>query len=158
MRFNLTCGVAIAAALTVTACRNDLTLPNYNTPTVAGLSGDPAGLQLAATGILVSDRNQYNNYITDVSILGREGYYYFQTDARYVTDYLVGAGSGANRALSSTGFAATNWFPYFQNMRNAFNLVNARRRVQSVGPAEGRRTRIRQYVPRARHVLHDLRA
>src|SRR4051812_12344795 len=96
MRFNLTCGVAIAAALSLSACRNELTLPNYNTPTVAGLSGDPAGLQLFATGILASDRNQYNNYITDVSILGREGYYYFQTDARYVTDYLVGSGTGAN--------------------------------------------------------------
>jgi hypothetical protein len=125
MRFNLTCGVAIAAALTLTACRNDLTLPNYNTPTVGGLSGDAAGLQLAATGILVSERNQYDNYITDVTIFGREGYYYFQTDARYVTDYLVGAGTGANRALSSTGFAAGNWFAYFRNERNAFNLVNA---------------------------------
>jgi len=125
MRFNLTCGVAIAAALTLSACRNELTLPNYNTPTVEGLSGDQAGLQLAATGILVSERDQYDNYITDVTIFGREGYYYFQTDARYVTDYLVGSGTGANRRLSSTGFAAGNWFAYFRNMRNAFNLVNA---------------------------------
>jgi hypothetical protein len=125
MRFNLTCGVAIAAALTLSACRNELTLPNYNTPTVEGLQGDPAGLQLTATGILASERNQYNNYITDVSILGREGYYYFQTDARYVTDYLVGAGTGANRSLSPTGFAAGNWFEYFRNMRNAMNLVDA---------------------------------
>ncbi len=125
MRFNLTCGVAIAAALSLSACRNDLTLPNYNTPTVAGLSGDPAGLQLAATGILATERNNYIGYIRDVSILGREGYYYFQTDARYVTDYLVGAGTGANRALSSTGFAAGNWFGYFRNERNAVNLINA---------------------------------
>ena len=124
MRFNLTCGVAIAAALSLSACRNDLTLPNYNTPTVEGLSGDPAALQLAATGILVAERNQYDNYITDVSIFGREGYYYFQTDARYVSDYLIGAGTGANKRLSSTGFAAGNWFAYFTNMRNAFNLVN----------------------------------
>ncbi len=124
MRFNLTCGVAIAAALSLSACRNELTLPNYNTPTVAGLAGDPAGLQLFATGILVSERDQYDNYITDVTIFGREGYYYFQTDARYVTDYLVGSGTGANRKLSSTGFAAGNWFAYFKNERNALNLVN----------------------------------
>ena len=72
MRFNLTCGVAVVAALSLSACRNDLTLPNYNTPTVQGLSGDPAGLQLAATGILATERNNYFGYIRDVSIFGRE--------------------------------------------------------------------------------------
>ena len=126
MRFNLRRGVfAVAAAASLAACQNDLTLPNYNSPTVEGLSGDPAGLQLAATGILASERNNYLGYIRDVSLFGREGYYYFQTDARYVTDYLVGAGTGAAKALSSTGFAAGNWFGYYRNQRNAVNLVNA---------------------------------
>jgi hypothetical protein len=126
MRFTFRRGVFAAAALaSLAACSNELTLPNYNNPTVSGLSGDPAGLQLAATGILIRERNNYFGYIRDVSLFGREGYYYFQTDARYVTDYLVGAGSGAARSLSPTGFAAGNWFEYFRNQRNAFNLVNA---------------------------------
>ena len=118
---------AVLAAVSLTACKNELTLPNYNSPSVNGLSGDPAGLQLAATGILASERNNYSGYIIDVSLFGREGYYYFQTDARYVTDYLVGAGSGANRALSSTGFASgtARWFNYFRNERNAMNLIDA---------------------------------
>jgi hypothetical protein len=126
MRFTFRRGVFAAAALaSLAACSNELTLPNYNNPTVAGLSGDPAGLQLAATGILIRERNNYFGYIRDVSLFGREGYYYFQTDARFVTDYLVGAGTGAARSLSPTGFAAGNWFEYFRNQRNAFNLVSA---------------------------------
>ena len=112
--------VALAAA-SLAACQNDLTLPNYNSATVEGLAKDPAGLQLAATGVLVSERNNYGGYVRDVTILGREGYYYFATDGRFVTDYLIGAGG----ALSSTGFASGNWFGYFRNMRNAVNLVGA---------------------------------
>jgi hypothetical protein len=125
MRFNLRRAVFAVAAASLVACQNDLTLPNYNSPTVEGLSGDAAGLQLAATGILIRERNNYIGYIRDVSLFGREGYYYFQTDARYVTDYLVGAGTGTARALSSTGFAAGNWFELYRNQRNAVNLVNA---------------------------------
>ena len=83
--------VVLLAALPFAACQNDLTLPNYNAATVEGLSQDPQGLQLAATGVLVSERNNYGGYIRDVSIFGRESYYYFATDGRFVTDYLIGA-------------------------------------------------------------------
>jgi hypothetical protein len=111
--------VAIMTAASLAACQNEMTLPNYNDPTVAGLSNDPAGLQLAATGILVAERGNYFGYIRDVSIFGREGYYYFPTDSRFVTDYLVGAGG----KLSPTGFASGNFYIYFRNQRNAVNLV-----------------------------------
>lgn len=118
---------AAAAAMaigTLAGCQsaNDLTLPNYNSPTVEGLSKDPGGLQLAVTGILVSERNNYNSYIRDVSIFGRESYFYFATDSRYVTDYLIGAGTPPS--ISPTGFASGNWFGYFRNMRNAVNVVS----------------------------------
>lgn len=113
--------VVLLAALPFAACQNDLTLPNYNAATVEGLSQDPQGLQLAATGVLVSERNNYGGYIRDVSIFGREGYYYFATDGRFVTDYLIGAAG----KLSNTGFASGNWFGYFRNMRNAVNLVSS---------------------------------
>src|ERR1700694_1656349 len=124
MRHIIWRGVAVAAAVgSLAACSHDsLLLPNYNPPTVEGLRSGPAGLQLAATGILATERSNYPGYIRDVSIFGREGYYYFPTDNRYVTDYLIGAGGGA---LSSTGFASGNFFGFFRNMRNAVNLVNA---------------------------------
>jgi hypothetical protein len=116
-------GVAtlVVGAAVLLGCQSELTLPNYNAPTVEGLSGDAAGLQLAATGILVRERANYFGYIRDVAVFGREGYYYFATDTRYVTDYLIGAGG----KLSSTGFASGNWFEFFRNQRNAFNLVSA---------------------------------
>ena len=122
MRLSLRAMLVGTAALSIAACQTDLALPNYNSATVEGLAKDPAGLQLAATGILVSERNNYFGYARDISIFGREGYYYFATDGRFVTDYLIGIGGGA---LSSTGFASGNWFGYFRNMRNAVNLVNA---------------------------------
>ena len=114
--------VTIVVAGLLAGCQSELTLPNYNSATVEGLGKDPAGLQLAATGILVSERGNYTGFIRDVSIFGREAYYYFGTDSRFVTDYLIGIGSGA---LSPTGFASGNWFGYFRNMRNAVNLVSA---------------------------------
>jgi hypothetical protein len=124
MRHSIWRGLAVAAAASsLAACNHDSLLqPNYNAPTVEGLATDPAGLQLAATGILATERANYAGYIRDVSIFGREGYYYFPTDNRYVTDYLIGAGGGA---LSSTGFASGNFFGFFRNMRNAVNLVSA---------------------------------
>jgi hypothetical protein len=144
MRFHFRRGVFAAAAVaSLAACQNDLTLPNYNSPTVEGLSGDPAGLQLAATGILASERNNYFTYIRDVSLFGREGYYYFQTDARFVSDYLIGAGTGANRAISSTGFASGNWNGYFRNQRNAVNLVNA---VQASGLSDQEKAAARGFA------------
>ncbi len=122
MGFSIRTGVSVAAAVALLAgCSNDLTLPNYNTPTVEGLATDPAGLQLTATGIMVTERNNYFGYVRDVGQFGRESYYYFPTDARFVSDYLIGAGG----KISPTGFASGNWFGFYRNQRNAVTLVNA---------------------------------
>lgn len=131
--------MVVAAAASLAACQNDLTLPNYNSPTVEGLAKDPAGLQLAATGVLVTERNNYGSYVRDITILGREGYYYYATDGRFVTDYLIGNGG----VLSSTGFASGNWFGYFRNMRNAVNLVNA---TQGSGLSDPQKAATRGYA------------
>src|SRR5882672_3798114 len=108
---------AVAAAMLLAGCSNDLTLPSYNNPTVVDVANNPAGLQLYATGVLELDRNSYFGYIRDVGVLGRESYYYFPTDARFVSDYLIGAGG----KLSPTGFASGDWFPQYRNQRNAEN-------------------------------------
>ena len=137
MRFTFRRSVlAVVATVALAACQNELTLPNYNSPTVQGLAGDPAGLQLGASGILLSERNNYFGYIRDASLFGREGYYYFQTDARYVTDFLVGSGTGAQRKVSPTGFAAGDWREYFRNQRNAVTLVNA---LETASISEGQK-------------------
>src|SRR4051794_10124966 len=77
---------AVATAALLAGCSNDLTLPSYNSPTVVDVANNSAGLQLYATGILALERNNWFGYVRDVSVFGREGYYYFPTDARFVSD------------------------------------------------------------------------
>src|SRR5882757_7599502 len=113
--------MAAAMAVLLAGCSNDLTLPSYNNPTVVDVANNPAGLQLYATGVLELDRNNYFGYIRDVGVLGRESYYYFPTDARFVSDYLIGAGG----KLSPTGFASGDWFPQYRNQLGAVNLIKA---------------------------------
>lgn len=115
-------GVLLAG---LAACSERLTnIPNYNAPTVQGLSSEAAGIQLAATGILISERNNLPGFVEDVGIFGREGYDYFTTDSRSVSDFLIGqAGPTGGRQLDPAGFASGLWFQYYQNMRNEYTFL-----------------------------------
>lgn len=117
--------LALSGALLVAAaCSADrLTIPNYNSPTVTGLATDANGVQLAATGILVSQRGAIVGAIHDFGIIGRESMDYFPTDARDVTGYVVGIPSP--QRLERAGFASGGWAGRFQNIRNAVSLINA---------------------------------
>lgn len=106
-----------------TACSVDsLTIPNYNAPTVAGLAGDPAGVQLLVTGILVNERNNIGQPIMDFGQFGREVYDYFPTDGRTQSNYLIGIPSP--QRLERAGFASGGWNARFQNMKNAVGLIS----------------------------------
>src|SRR5436309_5571521 len=97
-----------ALALAAAACGTDkLAIPQYNAPTVDGANADPIGVtQLLATGILLTDRNNYAGFVEDVGVFGRESYDYFPTDARTVSHYLIGqAGPNGTKLLDPTGFA-----------------------------------------------------
>ena len=77
-------GLALTAALVAAAaCNADrLDIPNYNAPTTEGVAKDPQGIQLSATGMILAERNLYFARVRDVAVFGREGYFYFPTDAR----------------------------------------------------------------------------
>ena len=108
----------------VVGCNTDkLNVPNYNSPTVDALSKDPNGIQLLATGILVSERGAIAGFNRDLGIFGREAYNYFTTDGRTVSNYLVGLASP--QRLDPGGFANGNWAGRYQNMLNAKNLIAA---------------------------------
>lgn len=118
--------VALLGALmfSVIGCNTEkLNVPNYNSPSVDALSKDPNGIQLLATGILVSERGALAGYNRDVGIFGREVYNYFTTDARNVSNYLVGLASP--QRLDPGGFASGNWAGRYQNMKNALSIVDA---------------------------------
>lgn len=127
MSYRWTRLVAGAALLVVAAACNEdkLNVPNYNSPTVDGLSKDPNGVQLVATAMTIQQRANIAGYVRDVGIFGRELYNYFPTDGRTVSNYLLGIGTGATQRLDPVGFASGQWFGYYANARNALNLVNA---------------------------------
>src|SRR5678809_1460111 len=90
-------GVALAAS----ACNSDrLNVPNYNNFTVPGIGSDPTAPQLAVNGIMYDQRIDRSDFNWETGLFGRESYYYFPTDTRFVTDYLQGTTlSNGQRAL-----------------------------------------------------------
>jgi hypothetical protein len=112
-------GVAIVAA----ACSADpLSVPNPNSPTVAGASADPGLIQLQATGLTRQLRGNLGGYITAVARFGREGYIYTPNEGRNTSHYLIGL-AGQNK-LDPSGFATGVWGGNYGNLRDIFNFKN----------------------------------
>ena len=117
-------GLALTVALVgAAACSADrLEIPNYNTPTVEGVATDPQGVQIGVTGMLERERAITVDRTRPSGIFGRELYYYFSTDARWVSNPLIGIGTPAK--LDQGGFVgAQNWFEPYRQARNAKNLI-----------------------------------
>ena len=107
----------------IAACSAEkLTIPNYNQPTTEGVSKDPKGVQLLASGLLDGVRDGQAATNRDFGVFGREAYNYFATDGRFISNYLVGI-PGPQR-LDPAGFAAGIWTIRYQNQRNAVQLVD----------------------------------
>jgi hypothetical protein len=117
MTRHLLAGATLAALTLLGACADDLTVPNYNSPTPGGIAGDPiGGLQLGVSGILGQDRASYATYIGNFGVLGRESYNYGSTDARAHTHFVL------QNPLDPAGFATGAWTGPYLNMRNLFNF------------------------------------
>jgi len=130
MKYTLKGWVLSGALLGAAACSADrLAIPNYNAPTTDGVSKDPQGIQLAATGLIERERSLQPGTSQDFGFLGRESYVYFSTDTRNVTGFLVGVPGpgpgGKTIVFNDTAATETNWNNRFNNMRNAVNLMNA---------------------------------
>lgn len=107
----------------IAACSTEkLTIPNYNQPTTEGVSKDPKGVQLLASGLLDGVRDGLAATNRDFGVFGREAYNYFATDGRFISNYLVGI-PGPQR-LDPAGFASGIWNIRFQNQRNAVQLID----------------------------------
>ena len=117
--------LALSGALLIgaAACSVDrLNIPNYNSPTVSGLAGDPAGVQLLINGLLVGHRNNIGQPAADFGQFGREYYDYFTTDGRTQSNYLIGIPNP--QRLERAGFASGGWGGRYQNMKNAVGIIN----------------------------------
>ena len=121
-------GLALAGALLgAAACSADrLQIPNYNSPTTEGVAKDPQGIQIQVTGMLERERAITVDRTRPPGIFGRELFYYFPTDARWVSNPVIGIGTGAAQRLDPGGFVgAQNWFEPFRQARTAKNLMAA---------------------------------
>ena len=117
---------ALPGAFLVAAagCNADrLAIPNYNSPTVAGVATDPNGIQLLVTGIQSGQRGVHGGWVSDAGVFARESYNYFPTDGRTVSNYLIGILNP--QRLERAGFASGNWTGPYQNMKNEVNLITA---------------------------------
>lgn len=112
---------ALLVALVLSAGCSDITVPNYNQPSLEQLRQNPTrtGVTTAATGLLIGARSNLagpNAYVSLLGILGRESYNFDGSEPRFITEMLVGPMS------PSGAFGGNLWAARYQNIRNA-NIV-----------------------------------
>ncbi|MEP6691705.1 MAG: RagB/SusD family nutrient uptake outer membrane protein [Gemmatimonadaceae bacterium] len=120
IRYRASAVLVTAAVVALVACNSDnLSVPNYNSPTPGGLAGDPvAGVQLSANGILFQARSAQAGFNNSSGILGRESYNYTPTEGRSTSCWLNIAQD------NNCGAGAAFWGTYYTQARNVFNFLN----------------------------------
>ena len=116
---------AVLALTAFAACKtSDLNITNPNAVTVAGAAGDPAAVQLLATGLLSDHRGNTTGFPQQVGILGRESYTFTPTEGRNTTHYLIGISVAGRQKLDPSGFVTGQWSGQYNTMRDVYNFKN----------------------------------
>ena len=117
--------VIATLALAAAAACGDLTVPDYNNPSLEDFETNPTPEKVAtaAQGLLVGSRQQMgaqNGYVSLLGIVGRESYNFDPADPRFITEMLIGPLDGGSPAFGG------NLFPIqYRNIRNGHILLNA---------------------------------
>jgi len=110
-----------AAAVTLGGCNLDLTNPNQ--PTVASTLSNPrASISRMVVGVLATYRDNRAVQIRALGSFGRETYYMFITDGRFIT------GPYRDWKQNNSFEAGSQWGARYQNYRNAYaamQLINS---------------------------------
>lgn len=82
----------LAGALALGACDTELTVPNYNNPSISDLQSNPtnSGVLAATTGLLIGTRQEQAGYVRISAVPGREGYFVDPNEGRYVRQLAAG--------------------------------------------------------------------
>jgi len=107
-------GVLLAAALVAGACK-DVTVPNYNNPSVEQLTGNPTAgtVNTALVGLLINLRGRVNTEAQSMGILGKESYNLDQAEPRNVLGFLQGP-------IEPGGFVQDlSWTAGYRNLQQA---------------------------------------
>jgi starch-binding outer membrane protein, SusD/RagB family len=120
---------------------SDLTVPDYNNPSIEALQGNPTRTTVgqAAQGMLISARAQMgaqNGYVSLLGIIGRESYNFDPADPRFITEMLIGPLDPGSPAFGANLYAA----PY-RTIRLGNTLLDAVGRVTDLTDAEKEATR-----------------
>lgn len=116
MRRTLASLVTAAAAVTLAGCNLDLTNPN--SPTLGGALTNPrAATSRMIVGVLSSHRDQRAVQIRAFGSFGRETYFMFITDGRFIT------GPYRDWRQNSAFEAGVQWAGRYGNRRNAYAVM-----------------------------------
>lgn len=116
--------LALAIALTLPACEDDLMIENFNAEDLDGLINNPTrpALTNATVGLLVGGRLEIddgNGYVSLLGILGRESYNFDASDPRFITETLSGPLDPGSRA-----FGGNIWTNRYSNLRLGNIVLN----------------------------------
>lgn len=129
--------VLAAAAIALGMSCESLSSTDLNNPNLDSLTQHPtrSGILAASTGLVIGHRQQVaqtNGYVSLTGILGRESYCFDKADPRFITEMLEANGLDA----SSPAFGGNEWQQPYQNIRNAFTILDALNKVP-VDPVAG---------------------
>jgi len=128
--------VALVLALLGAGC-GDITVPNYNAPSVDALTGTPTvtTVNTAASGMLISLRALANTYAGTMGILGREVYNLDPSEPRNVNGYLVGP-------LEPGGFGTDfGWTASYRTVLHGNYILTSLERLPDMSAAQKEATR-----------------
>lgn len=133
--------LSVAFMLLVAGACSDLTVPDYNNPSLEDLTSNPTPTKIAqaAQGLMVGTRvgqGTQNGYVSLLGIIGRESYNFDPADPRFIVEMLIGPLDGGSPAFGGNLFAA----PY-ANIRNANTLLTALETVVGMTDAQKSATR-----------------
>src|ERR671914_2360139 len=88
----------------------ELTVPDYNNPSIESLRGSPTPTTIAqaAQGMLIGSRTYMgaqNGYVSLLGIVGRESYNFDPADPRFITEMLIGPLDAGSPAFGANLFA-----------------------------------------------------
>jgi hypothetical protein len=123
------------AAFAIAGC-GELTVPDYNNPSIEALEGNPTPTTVAqaAQGMLIGARSYMgaqNGYVSLLGILGRESYNFDPADPRFITEMLIGPLDPGSPAFGANLYALR-----YRNIRLGNTLLDAVDRVSGLTDAE----------------------
>src|SRR5256885_4479296 len=121
--------LATVAAVTLVGCNLDLTNPNN--PTLGGALSNPrAATSRMIVGVMSAYRVNRTDQIRAFGTFGRETYYMFITDGRFITGPL------RDWRQNNSFDAGTQWGGRYGNYRNAYAAMSIINTTTALTPAE----------------------